>query len=83
MDMMQVFFINCPGLLRTISAAVCAYASMILVLRVAGKHALSKLHVLGYIVTVARASQLNCRSHRGLPIRFSIILANARDTVSR
>ena len=58
MDMMQVFFNNGPGLLRTIVAAVFAYASMILVLRVAGKHALSKLHVFDYIVTVALGSTL-------------------------
>ena len=58
MDMMQVFFNNGPGLLRTIVADVFAYASMILILRVAGKHALSKLHVFDYIVTVALGSTL-------------------------
>ena len=58
MDWMQVFFQSGPGLLRTIVAAVFAYASMIVVLRVAGKHALSKLHVFDYVVTVALGSTL-------------------------
>ena len=58
MDWMQVFFQSGPGLLRTMVAAVFAYASMIVVLRVAGKHALSKLHVFDYVVTVALGSTL-------------------------
>ena len=58
MDWMQVFFQSGPGLLRTIVAAVFAYGSMVIVLRIAGKHALSKLHVFDYIVTVALGSTL-------------------------
>ncbi|MDG6080214.1 DUF421 domain-containing protein [Erythrobacter litoralis] len=58
MNWMQVFFNGAPGLLRTMVAAVFAYASMIMVLRVAGKHALSKLHVFDYVVTVALGSTL-------------------------
>ena len=58
MNWMQVFFQSGPGLLRTVVAAVFAYASMILVLRIAGKHALSKLHVFDYVVTVALGSTL-------------------------
>ena len=58
MNWMQVFFNDGPGLLRTIAAAFFAYASMILVLRIAGKHALSKLHVFDFVVTVALGSIL-------------------------
>ncbi|UVI39142.1 DUF421 domain-containing protein [Qipengyuania spongiae] len=58
MDMMQVFFNSGPGLARTVVAAIFAYGSMVLVLRIAGKHALSKLHVFDFIVTVALGSTL-------------------------
>ena len=58
MNWMQVFFNGAPGLLRTMVAAIFAYGSMIMVLRVAGKHALSKLHVFDYVVTVALGSTL-------------------------
>lgn len=58
MNWMQVFFQSGHGLVRTMVAAVFAYASMIIVLRVAGKHALSKLHVFDCVVTVALGSTL-------------------------
>ncbi|MBB3032679.1 DUF421 domain-containing protein [Alteriqipengyuania lutimaris] len=58
MDWSQVFYTGSPGLLRTMAAAVFAYGSMTLVLRMAGKHALSKLHVFDYVVTVALGSTL-------------------------
>ena len=58
MNWMQVFFNGAPGLLRTMVAALFAYGSMILVLRIAGKHALSKLHVFDFVVTVALGSTL-------------------------
>ena len=58
MDWAQVFFNGAPGLLRTMVAAIFAYTSMIVVLRVSGKHALSKLHVFDFVVTVALGSTL-------------------------
>ena len=58
MNWMQVFFNGAPGLLRTMVAALFAYGSMIMVLRFSGKHALSKLHVFDFVVTVALGSTL-------------------------
>ena len=58
MNFETIFFNGLPGLWRTVIAAVFAYTCVIVILRIAGKHALSKMHVFDWVVTVALGSTL-------------------------
>lgn len=53
-----MFFDNWIGLFRTAVIGVCAYAILILLLRVSGKRTLSKMNAFDFIVTVALGSTL-------------------------
>ena len=52
------FFGGFGSLLRVVPVAICAYAGLILVLRVAGKRSLAKLNAFDFAVTVAFGSTL-------------------------
>ena len=58
MNWETIFFNGLPGLGRTVVAALFAYAGVILILRISGKHALSKMHVFDWVVTVALGSTM-------------------------
>lgn len=53
-----MFFHSAGDLLRVAVVSVCAYAWLVLVLRVAGKRALAKLNAFDFVVTVALGSTL-------------------------
>jgi uncharacterized membrane protein YcaP (DUF421 family) len=53
-----MFFDNWVGLLRTLVVGICAYVSLILLLRISGKRTLSKMNAFDLIVTVALGSTL-------------------------
>lgn len=53
-----MFFDGAFGLLRVVIVALCAYAAVILTLRLAGKRALAKLNAFDFVVTVALGSTL-------------------------
>lgn len=58
MNFAELFFDGWNGLVRTIIAALVAYAGLVLVLRVSGKRTLSKLNAFDLVVTVALGSTL-------------------------
>jgi len=58
MDISKVFFDDWDTILRTIIAAVVAYAGLVLFLRISGKRTLSKLNAFDLVVTVALGSTL-------------------------
>jgi len=58
MDIAKIFFDNWDTILRTIIAALVAYAGLVLVLRISGKRTLSKLNAFDLVVTVALGSTL-------------------------
>jgi uncharacterized membrane protein YcaP (DUF421 family) len=53
-----MFFNNWIGLIRIIVVGTCAYAALILLLRVSGKRTLSKMNAFDFVVTVALGSTL-------------------------
>lgn len=53
-----MFFDNLHGLARVVIISVLAYASLVLVIRLAGKRALAKLNAFDLVVTVALGSTL-------------------------
>lgn len=55
---MNVFFDGWLGLIRTLIVGVCAYAALVLMLRVSGKRTLSKMNAFDFVVTVALGSTL-------------------------
>jgi len=58
MDASKLFFDNWDVIIRTIIAAVVAYAGLLLILRVSGKRTLSKLNAFDWVVSVALGSTL-------------------------
>jgi len=54
----KLFFDNWDVIIRTIIAAVVAYAGLLLILRVSGKRTLSKLNAFDWVVSVALGSTL-------------------------
>jgi uncharacterized membrane protein YcaP (DUF421 family) len=58
MNFSELFFDDWGGILRTIVAALVAYAGLVLVLRISGKRTLSKLNAFDLVVTVALGSTL-------------------------
>jgi uncharacterized membrane protein YcaP (DUF421 family) len=53
-----MFFDDWAGLLRTVVIGVCAYAALLVLLRVSGKRTLSKMNAFDFVVTVALGSTL-------------------------
>jgi uncharacterized membrane protein YcaP (DUF421 family) len=53
-----MFFNTWTGLLRTLVVGICAYVSLILLVRISGKRTLSKMNAFDLIVTVALGSTL-------------------------
>ena len=53
-----MFFDSWQGLLRVLIVSVCAYAALVLMLRVAGKRTLSKMNAFDLVITVALGSTL-------------------------
>lgn len=53
-----MFFQDWFGLLRVLVVGVCAYAGLVLMLRVSGKRTLSKMNAFDFVVTVALGSTL-------------------------
>lgn len=53
-----MFFSNLDSVIRVLVAALLAYTSLVLVLRLAGKRALAKMHAFDFAVTVAIGSTL-------------------------
>ena len=53
-----MLFDSLEALLRVAAVALCAYAGLILILRVAGKRSLAKLNAFDFVVTVAFGSTL-------------------------
>jgi uncharacterized membrane protein YcaP (DUF421 family) len=53
-----MFFDNWMGLVRTAFVGICAYAALLLLLRISGKRTLSKMNAFDLIVTVALGSTL-------------------------
>lgn len=53
-----MFFDDWQGLLRVVVVGVCAYAALVVMLRVSGKRTLSKLNAFDFVVTVALGSIL-------------------------
>lgn len=58
MDTSKLFFDNWDVIVRTIIAAVFAYAGLVLILRVSGKRTLAKLNAFDWVVSVALGSTL-------------------------
>jgi uncharacterized membrane protein YcaP (DUF421 family) len=54
----NMFFDGWMGLLRTVTLGVCAYAALILFLRVSGKRTLTKMNAFDFVITVALGSTL-------------------------
>ncbi len=59
---MGMFFSGFDGIWRTVIVGLCAYACLIIVLRVTGKRALSKMNAFDLVVTVALGSTLARRT---------------------
>ncbi len=55
---MEILFDSWVGLFRTVVVGVCAYAALILLLRISGKRTLSKMNAFDFVVTVALGSIL-------------------------
>lgn len=53
-----MFFDGWSDLLRILVVGICAYAGLVLILRIAGKRALSKMNAFDFAVTVALGSTL-------------------------
>lgn len=53
-----MFFDSWMGLLRTAIVGICAYAALLLLVRISGKRTLSKMNAFDLIVTVALGSTL-------------------------
>lgn len=53
-----MFFDGWLGPVRTLIVGVCAYAALVLLLRVSGKRTLSKMNAFDFVVTVALGSTL-------------------------
>ncbi len=53
-----MFFDDWAGLVRGVVVGVCAYLSLLVVLRVSGKRTLAKLNAFDFVVTVALGSTL-------------------------
>ncbi len=53
-----MFFSGFDGIWRTIVVGLCAYAGLVLVLRISGKRTLSKMNAFDLVVTVALGSTL-------------------------
>lgn len=51
-----MFFDDWGGLVRVLVVGVCAYASLVMLLRVSGKRTLAKLNAFDFVVTVALGS---------------------------
>jgi uncharacterized membrane protein YcaP (DUF421 family) len=54
-----MFFETWSGLARVLVAGICAYAALVLMLRVSGKRTFSKMNAFDFIVTVALGSTLS------------------------
>jgi uncharacterized membrane protein YcaP (DUF421 family) len=54
----NIFFESWMGLPRVAIMAVCAYASLVFLLRITGKRTLSKMNAFDFVVTVALGSTL-------------------------
>lgn len=55
---MSIFFHSASDLVRVVVVGVCAYISLIVLLRVSGKRTLSKMNAFDFVVTVALGSTL-------------------------
>ena len=53
-----MFFHDWNGLARVLVVGICAYAALVLMLRVSGKRTLSKMNAFDFVVTVALGSTL-------------------------
>ncbi len=53
-----MFFHTWMGLVRLLVAGVCAYAGLVLMLRISGKRTLAKMNAFDFVVTVALGSTL-------------------------
>jgi uncharacterized membrane protein YcaP (DUF421 family) len=53
-----MFFDSWMGLLRTVIVGICAYAGLLILVRISGKRTLSKMNAFDLIVTVALGSTL-------------------------
>ena len=53
-----MFFASLDALIRVAVISACAYAALVLILRVAGKRSLAKLNAFDFVVTVAFGSTL-------------------------
>jgi uncharacterized membrane protein YcaP (DUF421 family) len=58
MKEVHMFFDGWAGLLRTLTIGICAYAALVLLLRVSGKRTLSKMNAFDFVITVALGSTL-------------------------
>lgn len=56
--MENIFFDSWPSLVRSFTITILAYFTMVIMLRVTGKRALSKMNAFDFIVTVALGSSL-------------------------
>lgn len=53
-----MFFSDFAGIWRTLIVGLCAYAGLVIVLRISGKRTLSKMNAFDLVVTVALGSTL-------------------------
>jgi len=53
-----MFFSGLDGVWRTLVVGTCAYAALVLILRISGKRTLSKMNAFDLVVTVALGSTL-------------------------
>ena len=53
-----MFYDGWMGLVRVVVAGTCAYAALVLLLRISGKRTLAKLNAFDFVVTVALGSTL-------------------------
>ena len=58
MSLLQAFFDGWTPVVRTLLVGACAYAALVLLLRVSGKRTLSKFNAFDFVVTVALGSTL-------------------------
>lgn len=54
----SVFFMSWSGLARVLTVGICAYAALILLLRISGTRTLSKVSAFDLMMTVALGSTL-------------------------
>lgn len=59
MNLMEMFFQDWQGLVRTLLVSVLAYGTLVLFLRISGKRTLAKLNAFDLVVTVALGSTLS------------------------